>query len=40
MKNRYEEANIEIVLLSKNDVIETSGNFNGEDDEFGLPVNN
>ena len=36
-KIKYEEANIEIVRLSNRDIIETSGEFDGEEDEFENP---
>ena len=41
MKNllKYEEAEISVIRLSVNDVIETSsGAFDGEDDEFSIPA--
>lgn len=37
---RYEEVNIEIIRLSEMDIIKTSGEFNGEDDEFVIPFFN
>ena len=38
MKNtkiKYEEINVELIYLTKSDVITTSGPFDGEDDEVG-----